>query len=147
MHRLVPRWAIQFAIGIVLVVVLSIVAIGAISSASKIPTEFLDAVGRTVHNVLPKEGPDLAADADVRAVIKSLPNGKLRVASVVPEDDVVVFTVTAKRSAVHAAVGPGDELRINRDTGEVEIAPQGIPGVLDDLRQRLEDLRKRFFGP
>ena len=147
MRRFIPLWSIQFAVGLLLVLVVGVVAIGAISSASKIPTEFFDSVGRTVHNVLPKEGPDLAADADVRAVIKAMPNGKLRVASVVPEDDVVVFTVTAKRSAVHAAVGAGDQLRLNRDTGEVEIAPQGIPGVLDDLRQRLEELRKRFFGP
>jgi hypothetical protein len=147
MRRFIPLWALQFAVGLVLVIVVSVVAIAAISSASRIPGEFFEAVGRTVHNVLPKEGPDLATDADVRAVIKSLPNGKLRVASVVAEDDVVVFTVTAKRSAVHAAVGPGDQLRLNRETGEVEIAPQGIPGVLDQLRQQLEDLRKRFFGP
>jgi hypothetical protein len=147
MRQLVPLWAMQFGVGLVLVIVVSVVAIGAISSASKIPGEFFDAVGRTVHNVLPKEGADLSADADVRAVIRSLPNGKLRVASVVAEDDVVVFTVTAKRSAVHAAVGPGDQLRLNRDTGEVEIAPQGIPGLLDQLRQQIDDLRKHFFGP
>ncbi|OLC53683.1 MAG: hypothetical protein AUH85_13645 [Chloroflexi bacterium 13_1_40CM_4_68_4] len=147
MRRFVPLWALQFVIGLIVVIVVSIVAIGAISSASKIPGEFFDAVGRTVHNALPKEGPDLATDADVRAVIRALPNGKLRVASVVAEDDVVVFTVTAKRSAVKAAVGPGDQLRLNRDTGEVEIAPQGIPGLLDQLRQQMDDLRKRFFGP
>ena len=147
MRRFVPLWAMQFTIGLVVVIVVSVVAIGALSSASRIPGEFFDAVGRTVHNVLPKEGPDLATDADVRAVIRAMPNGKLRVASVVPEDDVVVFTITAKRSAVKAAVGPGDQLRLNRDTGEVEIAPQGVPGALDQLRQQLEDLRKRFFGP
>lgn len=147
MRRFVPIWALQFGVGVVLVIVVSVVAIGAITSASKIPGEFFDAVGRTVHNVLPKEGADVSADADVRAVIRALPNGRLRVASVVPEDDVVVFTVTAKRSAVKAAVGPGDQLRVNRDTGEVEIAPQGIPGVMDQLRQQLDDLRKRFFGP
>jgi hypothetical protein len=147
MRQFVPLWALQFGVGLVLVVVVSVVAIGALSSASRIPGEFFDALGRTVHNVLPKEGPDLSTDAEVRAVIRAMPSGKLRVATVVPEDDVVVFTVTAKRSAVHAAVGPGDQLRLNRDTGEVEIAPQGIPGMLDQLRQQLEDLRRRFFGP
>src|SRR5919199_4393691 len=147
MRRFIPLWAIQFAVGALLLVIVAVIAIAALSSATKLPTQFFDDLGRTVHNALPKEGPDLTTDEQVRAAIRAMPDGRLRVGSVVAEDDVVVFTVTAKRSAVHAAVAPGDQLRLSRDTGEVEIAPQGIPGVLDELRQRLDDLRRRFFGP
>ena len=58
----------------------------------------------------------------------------------------MVFTITADRASVRAAVRPGDELRIARD-GTVEIAPTGIPAVIDSLERALEDLKKRFFGP
>ena len=40
----------------------------------------------------------------------------------------------------------GDELRVSRTTGEVEIAPTGIPGLVDRLQQAIEDLRKSWFG-
>jgi hypothetical protein len=56
-----------------------------------------------------------------------------------------VFTIIAERSAVKAAVQPGDELRIAKD-GTVEIAPTGIPGLLDELGRAMEELRKKFFG-
>ena len=75
-----------------------------------------------------------------------MPDGRLRVGSVIAEDDVVVFTVTAKRSEVRAAVAPGDQLRISRGTGEVEIAPRGIPGVIDRLGEELRELKERFCG-
>jgi hypothetical protein len=42
-------------------------------------------------------------------------------------------------------VKPGDQLRIGK-SGEVEVVPTGIPGVIDELGRQLEDLRKRFFG-
>ncbi len=146
MRRFIPFWAFQFAIGALLVVVVSLVAIAAVSSATKLPVQFFDEVGRTMHNALPKEAADLSSDDEVKAAIRAMPYGRLRVGSVLPDDDVVVFTVTAKRSAVHAAVAPGDELRLSRDNGEVEIAPQGIPGVIDEVRARLDELRRRFFG-
>ena len=75
-----------------------------------------------------------------------MPEGKLRVGTIVEEQDRVVFTITADRSAVRAAVRPGDELRIGRD-GNVEIVPTGIPGVIDSLQRAIEDLKRKFFGP
>lgn len=54
--------------------------------------------------------------------------------------------MTAKRSEVRAAVAPGDQLRVSRATGEVEVAPQGIPGVIDRLGEELRELKERFFG-
>ncbi len=75
-----------------------------------------------------------------------MPDGKIRVGSVVEDKNEVVFTITASRTAVKASVKPGDELRIGRD-GNVEIVPTGIPGVLDQLQRSIEDLKKRFFGP
>lgn len=147
MKRFVPFWAIQFVIGGVLIAVVSVVAITAIANATRIPGQFLDDVGRTVHGILPKEGPDVSSDAQVKAVVRAMPDGRLRVGSVIAEDDVVVFTVTARRSSVKAAVVPGDQIRINRDSGEIEIAPQGIPGVIDRLQEELRKLKERFFGP
>ena len=75
-----------------------------------------------------------------------MPDGKIRVGSVVEDNDQVVFTVTASRASVRAAVKPGDELRIGRD-GNIEIVPTGIPGILDQLQRSIEDLKRRFFGP
>jgi hypothetical protein len=74
-----------------------------------------------------------------------MPQGRLRVATIDVDHDRVVFTITADRAAVKAAVQPGDELRIARD-GSVEIAPTGIPAVIDQLQRAMEDLRKKFFG-
>ena len=107
---------------------------------------FFDEVGRTVARVAPQPQADIRSDADLKAVIKALPDGRLRVASVVADQDRVVFTVTADRAAVKAAVQSGDELRVSRTTGEVEIAPTGIPGLVDRLQQAIEDLRKSWFG-
>ena len=94
----------------------------------------------------PQAQPDVRDDAQLKAVIRSMPDGKLRVGSVVEDKDQVVFTISAPRAAVHARVKPGDELRVGRD-GNVEVVPTGIPGVLDQLRRSVEDLKKRFFGP
>jgi hypothetical protein len=79
-------------------------------------------------------------------VIKAMPEGKLRVGTIVDEQNRVVFTITADRSAVKAAVRPGDELRIAKD-GSVEIVPTGLPGVIDSLQRAIEDLKRKFFGP
>jgi hypothetical protein len=67
------------------------------------------------------------------------------VGSVVEDKDEVVFTITSPRSAVKAAVKPGDQLRIAKD-GSVEIVPTGIPGLLDQLQRSIDDLKRRFFG-
>jgi len=117
-----------------------------IGSVVKGPQNFFDEVGKTVARVAPQPQADVRSDADLKAVIKALPDGRLRVASVVADQDRVVFTVTADRAAVKAAVQSGDELRLSRTTGEVEIAPTGIPGLVDRLQQAIEDLRKSWFG-
>ena len=110
------------------------------------PTAFFDELGRTIGRIAPQAQADLRTDDQLKAVIRAMPEGKLRVGAIVEEQNRVVFTVTADRSAVKAAVQPGDELRIARD-GSVEIVPTGIPGVIDSLQRAIEDLKRKFFGP
>jgi hypothetical protein len=146
MKTFMPFWAAQFIVGAALVVVIAVVGITLLTNATKLPGQFFDELGRTVQRVLPQEEADLGNEAQVKALVRAMPDGRLRVGSVVPDEDVVVFTVTAKRSAVTAAVVSGDELRISRDTGELELAPQGIPDILDRLGEEMRKLRERFFG-
>jgi anti-sigma factor RsiW len=141
-----PIWALQFVIGMFAVLLAVGLFAALIGSVVKGPQNFFDEVGRTVARVAPQPQADVRSDADLKAVIKALPDGRLRVASVVADQDRVVFTVTADRAAVRAAVQSGDELRVSRTTGEVEIAPTGIPGLVDRLQQAIEDLRKSWFG-
>jgi anti-sigma factor RsiW len=141
-----PIWALQFVIGMFAVLLAVGLFAALIGSVVKGPQNFFDEVGRTVARVAPQPQADIRSDADLKAVIKALPDGRLRVASVVADQDRVVFTVTADRAAVRAAVQSGDELRVSRTTGEVEIAPTGIPGLVDRLQQAIEDLRKSWFG-
>ena len=141
-----PIWALQFVIGMFAVLLAVGLFAALIGSVVKGPQNFFDEVGRTVARVAPQPQADMRSDADLKAVIKALPDGRLRVASVVADQDRVVFTVTADRAAVKAAVQSGDELRLSRTTGEVEIAPTGIPGLVDRLQQAIEELRKSWFG-
>jgi anti-sigma factor RsiW len=141
-----PIWALQFVIGMFAVLLAVGLFAALIGSVVKGPQNFFDEVGRTVARVAPQPQADVRSDADLKAVIKALPDGRLRVASVVADQERVVFTVTADRAAVKAAVQSGDELRVSRTTGEVEIAPTGIPGLVDRLQQAIEDLRKSWFG-
>jgi len=141
-----PIWALQFVIGMFAVLLAVGLFAALIGSVVKGPQNFFDEVGKTVARVAPQPQADVRSDADLKAVIKALPDGRLRVASVVADQDRVVFTVTADRAAVKAAVQSGDELRRSRTTGEVEIAPTGIPGLVDRLQQAIEDLRKSWFG-
>ena len=141
-----PIWALQFVIGMFAVLLAVGLFAALVGSVVKGPQNFFDEVGKTVARVAPQPQADVRSDADLKAVIKALPDGRLRVASVVADQDRVVFTVTADRAAVKAAVQSGDELRVSRTTGEVEIAPTGIPGLVDRLQQAIEDLRKSWFG-
>jgi anti-sigma factor RsiW len=141
-----PIWALQFVIGMFAVLLAVGLFAALIGSVVKGPQNFFDEVGRTVARVAPQPQADVRSDADLKAVIKALPDGRLRVASVVADQDRVVFTVTADRAAVKAAVQSGDELRVSRTTGEVEIAPTGIPGLVDRLQQAIDDLRRSWFG-
>jgi hypothetical protein len=144
--RFVPGWAVQFVVG--LAVVLLAVGVGAalVGPVVRGPTAFFDELGKTIARVAPQPQADIRTDEQLRTVVKAMPNGRLRVGTIVDEQNRVVFTITADRAAVHAAVRPGDELRIARD-GSVEIAPTGIPGAVDALQRALDDLKRRFFGP
>ena len=142
---LVPLWAWQFVIGIVVVLLAVSVFAVVVGAALRVPSGFLDDVGKTISRVAPQPAPDVATEEQLKKVIAAMPQGKLRVATVDAEHGRVVFTVSADRSAVHAAVQPSDELRIARD-GSVEIVPTGIPGLLDQLQRAMEDLRKKWFG-
>lgn len=141
----VPFWAWQFIVGILAVLVAVALFSFAIGTAVRGPSTFFDEIGKTVSRVAPQPRADIRSEADLKAVIKAMPDGRLRVATVVTEQDRVVFTVTADRPVVKAAVQPGDELRIGR-SGDVEIAPTGIPGLVDRLQQALEELRRSWFG-
>lgn len=140
-----PLWALQFVIGIFVVLLAVGLFAALVGSVVRGPQTFFDEVGKTVARIAPQPNADIRSDAELKAVIQALPDGRLRVASVVGEQDRVVFTVTADRAAVKAAAQTGDELRLSR-TGEVEIAPTGIPGLVDRLQQAIEDLRRSWFG-
>ena len=141
-----PIWALQFVIGMFAVLLAVGLFVALIGSVVRGPATFFDEVGKTVARIAPQPQADIRADPELKAVIKALPDGRLRVASVVADQNRVVFTVTADRAAVKAAVQSGDELRISRSTGEVEIAPTGIPGLVDRLQQAIDDLRRSWFG-
>lgn len=145
MRRHIPAWAVQFGVGMAIVLIAVALFAALLGAAVRGPTAFFDQLGQTVARLAPQPQPDIRDDAQLRGVIKAMPDGKIQVGSIVEEKDEVVFTVTAPRSAVKAAVKPGDQLRIARD-GSVEIVPTGIPGVLDQLQRSLEDLKRRFFG-
>ena len=116
-----------------------------LGAAVRGPTAFFDELGKSVAQLAPQAQPDVRDDEQLKALIRAMPDRKVTVGSIVEEKDEVVFTVTASRAAVRAAVKPGDQLRIGRD-GNVEIVPTGIPGLLDQLRRNIEDLKRRFFG-
>ena len=146
MRRHIPAWATQFAVGMALVLVAIALFAALLGAAVRGPTAFFDELGKSVARLAPQSQPDIRDDGQLKAVIRAMPDGKLRVGSVVEDRDEVVFTMTAPRAAIHALVRPGDELRIGRD-GNIEIVPTGIPGLFDQLQRSIEDLKKRFFGP
>ena len=140
-----PLWAVQFVIGMFAVLLAVGLFAAVIGSVVRGPSTFFDEVGKTVARIAPQPKADIRSDADLKAVIRALPDGRLRVATIITEQDRVVFTVTADRAAVKAAVQAGDELRISR-SGDVEIAPTGIPGLVDRIQQAIDDLRRSWFG-
>jgi len=136
----------QFVFGLLIVLIAIAVAVGVLGPVMRGPTAFFDELGKTISRIAPQPQADLRADDQLKAVIKAMPEGKLRVGTIVDDQNRVVFTITADRAVVKAAVRPGDELRIARDGG-VEIVPTGIPGVIDSLQRAIEDLKRKFFGP
>ena len=141
----VPGWAFQFAVGIVVILLAVTIFSLLVGAAIRVPSQFLDDVGKAVARVAPQPGADVAQEDQLKKVIAAMPNGKLRVATVDAEHGRVVFTVTVERSAVHAAVQPGDELRLAKD-GSVEIAPTGIPALMEELGKAMEELKRKWFG-
>ena len=141
-----PAWATQFAVGMALVLVAIALFAALLGAAVRGPTAFFDELGKSVARLAPQQQPDIRDDGQLKAVIRAMPDGKLRVGSVVEDKDQVVFTITAPRAAVKALVKPGDELRIGRD-GNIEVVPTGIPGILDQLQRSVEELKTRFVGP
>ena len=146
MRRHIPAWAVQFGVGMALVLVAIALFAALLGAAVRGPTAFFDELGKSVARLAPQPQPDIRDDAQLRVLIKAMPDGKITVGSIVEEKDEVVFTITAPRPAVKASVKPGDQLRIARD-GSVEIVPTGIPGLLDQLQRNIDDLKRRFFGP
>jgi hypothetical protein len=144
--RYVPFWAVQFFVGALIVLFAVALVAALVGTAVRGPTAFFDELGKTVSRVAPQPAADIRDEAQLKAVIRSMPEGRIRVGAIVEEQDRVVFTITADRAAVHAAVRAGDELRLARD-GSVEIAPTGIPGLVDRLQRALDELKRRFFGP
>lgn len=145
MRRYVPAWAIQLTIGLLLVLVAVAFFAALIGTVVRGPTAFFDELGRTVSRLAPQPRADMRTSEELKVLIRALPDGRLRVGSIIQEQDRVVFTVTADRAAVGPQVKPGDQLRIGTG-GQVEIVPTGIPGVIDELGRQLEELRRRFFG-
>jgi hypothetical protein len=144
-RRVVPTWALQFVVGIAIVLIAVGVAAALIGPVVRGPTAFFDELGKTISRIAPQAQADLRTDEQLKTVIRAMPDSKLRVGTIVEEQNRVVFTITADRAAVKAAVRPGDELRIAKDGG-VEIVPTGIPGVIDSLQRAIDDLKRRFFG-
>ena len=142
----IPFWAWQFVIGAVVVLLAITIFALLVGAAIRVPSSFLDDIGKTVARVTPQTAAEITTEEQLKKVIAAMPQGKLRVATVDAEHGKVIFTLTADRAAVHAAVQPGDELRIAKD-GSVEIAPTGIPGLHDQLGRAMEDLKKKWFGP
>jgi hypothetical protein len=145
-RKLVPMWALQFVVGAFVVLIAIAVAVALLGPVIRGPTAFFDELGKTISRIAPLPQADLRTDEQLKTVIRAMPEGKLRVGTIVEEQNRVIFTITADRSAVKAAVRPGDELRIARD-GSVEIVPTGIPGVIDSLQRAIEDLKRKWFGP
>lgn len=141
----VPFWAWQFVIGIVIVLLAVTVFALLVGAALRVPSSFLDDIGKTMSRVAPQPAVDVSSEEQLKRVIAAMPQGRLRVATVDAERGRVIFTITADRAAVKAAVQPGDELRIAKD-GSLEIAPTGIPGLLDQLGRAMDDLKKKWFG-
>lgn len=143
---IVPFWAWQFVGGAVVVILAVSVFAVVVGAALRVPSGFLDDVGKTISRVAPQPAADITSEDQLKKVIAAMPNGRLRVATIDAEHNRVVFTATVDRSAVRAAVQPGDELRIARD-GSVEIVPTGIPGLIDQLQRAMDDLKRKWFGP
>jgi len=107
----VPAWAIQLTVGLALVLLAVGLFAALIGTVVRGPTAFFDEVGKTVSRLAPQPQADIRTDAQLKVVIAAAPDGKVRVGSILEDQERVVFTITADRSAVRAAVKPGDQLR------------------------------------
>jgi len=77
--RVIPMWAVQFLIGIFVVLVAIALAATLLGPIVRGPTAFFDELGKTISRIAPQPQADLRSDDQLRAVIKAMPEGKLRV--------------------------------------------------------------------
>ncbi|TME39178.1 MAG: hypothetical protein E6I57_07995 [Chloroflexi bacterium] len=73
----VPFWAWQFVIGAVVVLLAITIASTLIGAAMRVPSAFLDDVGKAVSRVAPQPGADVETEDQLKKVITAMPNGKL----------------------------------------------------------------------
>src|SRR2546430_17271940 len=102
--RFVPVWAFQFVIGVFVVLIAIGVAVPLLGPVMRGPTAFFDELGMTVNRIPPQAQADTRTDEQLKTLTKAMPEGKLRVCPIVEEQNRVIFTITADRSAVKAAV-------------------------------------------
>src|SRR5437899_11804902 len=104
--RFVPLWAFQFVIGVFVVLIAIGVAVALLGPVMRGPTAFFDELGRTINRMAPQAQADIRTDEQLKTVIKAMPEGKLRVGTIVEEQHRVLFTIPADRSAGEGAVRP-----------------------------------------
>ena len=82
MRKFVPIWAFQFVIGIFVVLIAIAIGVALLGPVIRGPTAFFDELGKTISRVAPQPQPDLRTDEQVKAVIRAMPEGKLRVGTI-----------------------------------------------------------------
>ena len=142
----VPFWAWQFVIGIVIILLAVTVFSLLVGAALRVPSSFLDDIGKTMARVAPQPTVDVSSEEQLKKVIAAMPQGKLRVATVDAEHGQVIFTITdrpgggACRRAAGRRAPPG-EGRERRDRAYWDSrAPRPA------RQSAMEDLKKKWFG-
>lgn len=74
-----PLWALQFVIGMFAVLLAVGLFVALIGTVVRGPSTFFDEFGKTVARIAPQPQADMRSDAELRSVIKALPDGRLRV--------------------------------------------------------------------
>ncbi|HTD63166.1 MAG TPA: hypothetical protein VK732_00355, partial [Verrucomicrobiae bacterium] len=93
--RFVPVWALQFVVGVFVVLFAVGLAVALLGPVMRGPTAFFDELGKTISRIAPQPQADLRTDDQLKAVIKAMPSGKLRVGTILDDQNRVVFTITA----------------------------------------------------
>src|SRR5262245_3901225 len=72
----VPFWAWQFLGGTVVVLIAVSVFAVVVGAAIRVPSSFLDDIGKTVARIAPQPRPDVASEDQLKKVITAMPNGR-----------------------------------------------------------------------